>query len=139
MGNLIISLTGKLRHVTKKSAKPPLLRSFIVLTSILLFNTGFAQNPVVVFSENFDNATTTQPWAPNFSQGWFSDKNTVETVANKGKVLRVNFATGTVGTSSGLGNYRIPLDSSYKELYLSWEYFVPTDLAGGGGKFFGVA
>jgi hypothetical protein len=129
-------IVGKLRNVTKESNKFHFRIIFFVFFFNILFFKAFSQGPVIVFSENFDNATSTQPWAPDFAQGWFSDKNELETISGKGKVLRVNFATGTVGSGSGLGNYRIPLDSSYKELYLSWEYFVQPDFAGGGGKFF---
>lgn len=98
----------------------------------------------VVFSENFDNATSLQPWAPYYSTGWINKStNSLTSVSGRGKVFHVNFAANSVGTDHGLGNYRIPLDSAYKELYLSWEYYVPTNFdfgfgdGIGGGKFFG--
>ena len=102
------------------------------------------QSVITVFSENFDNATSTQPWSPYFSSGWFSKEplNTLQNVSGKGKVLQVNFPANTVGSEAGIGNYRIPLDSAYKELYLSWEYFLPANFDFGwadklgGGKFF---
>ncbi|HEX2394931.1 MAG TPA: fibronectin type III domain-containing protein, partial [Bacteroidales bacterium] len=116
-----------------------------VLFGIILnwYNIGFGQSAITVFSENFDNATSTQPWAPYFSSGWFSPLNTLQSESGKGKVLYVNFPAGTVGSESGIGNYRIPLDSAYKELYLSWDYYVAPNFDfgwadnHGGGKFFG--
>jgi hypothetical protein len=117
---------------------------FVSFLSLLFFTKPvLAQSVVTVFSENFDNATSTQPWSPYFSSGWWNSNTTLESISGKGKVLRTNFPSGTVGDSHGFGNYRIPLDSAYKELYLSWEYFLPStfDLGYadglGGGKFFG--
>jgi hypothetical protein len=120
-------------------------RVIFFIPLLLSLSVGNAQTSVVVFSENFDDATSTEPWDPYFSSGWYSSSplNVLEYESGRGQVLTVNFPAGTVGASSGLGNYRIPLDSAYKELYLSWEYFVPSIFnygwgdGTGGGKFFG--
>jgi hypothetical protein len=91
----------------------------------------------IVWSENFDAATKPQPW-PYFSKGWFDDRNTLQNVTGRGKVLQVNHGQGNVGSGSGIGNYRIPLDKGYKELFLSWDVYVPADFdLFKGGKFFG--
>ncbi len=119
----------------------------------LIFITGMClnvvhssgQSAITVFAENFDQTTSLQPWAPYYSFGWFrgSPHNVFQEESGRGKALRVNFAAGTIGAESGFGNYRIPLDSAYKELYFSWEYFVPSFFdygfadGLGGGKFFG--
>jgi hypothetical protein len=91
----------------------------------------------IVWSENFDAATKPQAW-PYFSKGWFDDRNTLQNVTGRGKVLQVYHGQGNVGSSSGIGNYRIPLDKGYKELFLSWDVYVPADFdLFKGGKFFG--
>ena len=124
------------------------IRTISIILMVVLFNVSLpvvGQSVITVFSENFDNATSTQPWSPYYSSGWFSKEplNALQAVSGKGKVLHVNFPAGTVGVEHGLGNYRIPLDSAYKELYLSWEYFLPANFDFGwadklgGGKFFG--
>jgi hypothetical protein len=117
----------------------------VFVVFLLLEIQTFSQDSKVVFSENFDNTSSTEPWSPYFSDGWFyaSPLNNLTAVSGRGNVLKVNFPAGAVGSSCGFGNYRIPLDSAYKELYLSWEFFVPSDFdygfadGLGGGKFFG--
>lgn len=119
------------------------LRYILLLVLFLNALPGYGQSVITVFSENWDNASSTQPWK-YFSSGWFHDDplNTLQNETGKGKVLKVNFPNGTIGTTAGFGNYRIPLDSAYKELYLSWEYFIPSTFdygyadGQGGGKFF---
>jgi hypothetical protein len=105
-----------------------------------------AQNSeVVVFSENWNDSYLLEPWKPNNSAGWFltSPKNQLVAQENRGNSLRVNFDAGDLGSASGMGNYRIYLDSMYKELYISWEYWLTADFdfgyadGNGGGKFFG--
>ena len=105
--------------------------------------TVYAQDPVVVFSEDFDKATNAQAW-PYRSFGWWSTSTIYLTsVPEHGKVLHVLFPKGTVAGQSGLGEYKIPLDSSYREIYFSWDYFLQSGFDWGdsdnhaGGKFFG--
>lgn len=133
-------------HITKvnnKTLKTILSRTAIFSLAIWYLTGCLYAQSTIVFSENFDNATSIQPW-PYYSTGWINKStNSLQSVSGRGKVLHVNFPAGTVGTDHGLGNYRIPLDSAYKELYLSWEYFLPTYFdfgmadGHGGGKFFG--
>jgi hypothetical protein len=121
-----------------------------VLFLTFIFVTGitdlFAQSPeVIVFAQNWDNTYSTQPWYPNFSSGWFlnSPKNQLVAEDGKGNSLKINFAKDDLHSAAGIGNYRIFLDSLYKELYLSWEYYLPANFdfgyadGNGGGKFFG--
>jgi hypothetical protein len=116
--------------------------SFISAFFSLTVLTIFAQDPKIVFSENWDTATSANPW-PYHSAGWWSYHNSVVSVAGHGKVLHSFFPEGTIGAGSGMGNYKIPLDSSYQEMYLSWDYYIPGDFDWGesdgitGGKFFG--
>ena len=120
---------------------------YFIPWSIFIFSFTLApsQSIKVVFSENFDNSSSLQPWSPYFSSGWFCKEplNAIEPEAGKGNILKINFPAGSIGSQSGIGNYRIPLDSAYKELYLSWECFVPSNFdfgwadGKGGGKFFG--
>jgi hypothetical protein len=101
-------------------------------------------NFILVFSESFDHATDPQAW-PYRSMGWWNTTNNtlVADVPGHGNVLNLNFPAGTVGSQSGIGNYKIPLDSAYKELYFSWDYYIPNGFDWGdsdgiyGGKFFG--
>ena len=101
-------------------------------------NTG----AVIVWSENWDSATKADNW-PYYSFGWWNhDYTTLASSSGHGNVLKVTFPSGTVGSESGFGNYRIPFDSTYKELYLSFDYYIPGDFdygyadGKGGGKFF---
>jgi hypothetical protein len=124
-------------------------KAFKLLVSTLTIIAFISRSEIsaqkVVFSESFDNSTSLQPWAPYFSSGWFCEGplNVLQPETGRGNVLRVNFPAGCVGSESGMGNYRISLDSAYRELYLSWEYFIPADFdygwadGKGGGKFFG--
>ncbi len=126
--------------------QPNLCRFLIVLTLLVCIPLYVESQSVnIVFSENFDQTSSLQPWSPYFSSGWFRENpyNILQAESGKGQVLKVNFFAGSIGSESGIGNYRIPLDSSYKELYFSWEYFIPSffnygfDDGNGGGKFFG--
>ena len=97
-------------------------------------NTG----AVIVFSENWDNTNEARPW-PYFVEGWWNDQynGVVNVGGSHGKVLRVNLPKGTVGSGSGMGS-RAFLANSYKELYLSFDYYIQNGFDyGGGGKFFG--
>lgn len=119
-----------------------ILRVGIILILLMQYGLVQSQETVVVWSENWDNATSTQPWTYS-SFGWWNSNVTLVSEPNHGKVLKIFHPAGSVGSQSGIGSYMIPLDSSYKELYLSWDYYVPIDFdygyqdGFGGGKFFG--
>ncbi|NJK85328.1 MAG: hypothetical protein HC906_04530, partial [Bacteroidales bacterium] len=135
--------TGRgLPGVVGKRIMVNLFKTIIILILLLFTGKNYAQDIVTVFSETFDNATTTQPWAPNYSMGFWKTAS-LATVSGKGKALRFDYKKGEKGSQHGCGNYKIYLDSAYKELYLSWEYYIPSDFdygfadGYGGGKFFG--
>jgi hypothetical protein len=132
-------------HLTRTAGS--VLWVLLVLFQSLCYLPLQAQNgEVVVFSENWNDSYSLEPWAPNYASGWFTGnpKNQVVPYSNHGNVLRVNFASGDIGGGvAGIGNYRIYLDSMYRELYFSWEYYLDPAFdygyadTDGGGKFFG--
>jgi hypothetical protein len=107
-----------------------IIASFVFILAIPVVS--FSQDPVIVFSENFDTTLSVDPW-PYHSQGWISSGMCLKTEEEQGNVLTIRYSKGEVETKPGLGNYRIPLESAYKELYLSFEYYLPEDFDFGFG------
>lgn len=140
-----------LAKLNKVSFQPKINKIIRFFSLTLILAMGFLpvisqQNgEVIVFSENWDNTYSLQPWSPNYGEGWFNTSpiNELIPVDGRGKSLKMNTVPGDVGSSSGIGNYRIYLDSLYKELYLSFEYYLSPNFSygftgsNGGGKLFG--
>lgn len=138
---------AKLKKVSYQPSHVTIFNSIVVLFLLVWGGiSAMAQNgEVVVFSENWDNSTELEPWKPNITSGWFQEypKNQIVSQSGKGNVLKVNFDAGDISGMAGMGNYRVYLDSMYKELYFSWEYYLDPNFdygftdGEGGGKFFG--
>lgn len=141
MKEQIISLR-ELPCVTRKTAKSFYSKIFLLSLSLIFFSRVYSQNAVTVYSATFDNANISQPFGPNYNKGFFKSAKLVS-VSGRGQVLQFDFKAGERGSQHGIGNYKVFLDSAYRELYLSWEYFIPSFFdygfgdGTGGGKFFG--
>jgi len=97
-----------------------------------------AQDPVIVWSENWDDATSFNTgWSE--THGWIDEGDiSLVSMSGHGKVVDVLHPSGSHNTQSGFGNYHCFFDSSYTEIYVSFDYYLPGfDWSDGNkGKFF---
>jgi len=111
----MVTLWAKINKVFSHPTRLFIIHFFVCFLLLAIDSKPLtAQNSeVIVFSENWDNSNSLQPWSTNYNAGWFHDSPKIELVQQQGRgnSLKVNMAQEDHWTDSGFRKYPTKLNS----------------------------